>query len=93
MTVRSDRVHDALSRDLDGGGDGTPGGNRVDSFFRLFGDTDGDGAVHLNDLDVFLDTYGRSLGDPAYLWYLDSNGDGTVNFPDWLAFRDRLPPF
>jgi hypothetical protein len=55
--------------------------------------TAGEGAVHSDDLHVFLSTYGRSLGDPAYLWYVDYDSDGNVYFTDWLAFRDRLPPF
>jgi hypothetical protein len=49
----------------------------------FFGDTDGDSALHLADLAA----YGSSL------WYLDDDGDGTAGWSDWLAFRDRLPPF
>jgi hypothetical protein len=45
------------------------------------------------ELDVLMGTYGKRQGDDGYLWYLDYNGDGTVNYTDWLAFRDRLPPF
>src|SRR5262249_40189713 len=37
LTVRGDRVHDRFGRELDGDGDGTPGGDRVDGFFRLYG--------------------------------------------------------
>lgn len=85
LTVRGDHVHDALGRELDG--------DRVDTFFRLFGDTNGDGAVTRADLDAFIGTYGKSQGEDGYLWYLDYNGDGTVDYTDWLAFRDRLPPF
>src|SRR5262249_47286080 len=35
LTVRADRVHDRWGRELDGDGDGTAGGDRSDSFFRL----------------------------------------------------------
>src|SRR5437870_9710745 len=35
LTLQTDRIHDRLGRKLDGDCDGTPGGNRVDSFFRL----------------------------------------------------------
>jgi hypothetical protein len=71
-------VHDVLGREL--GGDGTPGGNRVDRFFRLFGGTGGDCTVHLNDLGAFLGTYGKSQGDAAYRWYL------------WGVLNRRLAP-
>ncbi len=63
----------------------------MDRFFRLFGDTDS--AVTRADLDAFIGTYGKSQGDAGYPWYLDYNSDGTVDYTDWLAFRDRLPPF
>src|SRR5262249_45337790 len=36
LTVRADRVHDRWGRELDGDGDGSAGGNRVDGFSRLF---------------------------------------------------------
>src|SRR4029453_10763665 len=40
LTVNADRVHDRWGRELDGDGDGAAGGDRVDEFFRLFGDSD-----------------------------------------------------
>jgi len=40
LTVLSDRVHDRWGRELDGDEDGSAGGDRVDAFFRLFGDSD-----------------------------------------------------
>src|SRR5207247_9166511 len=43
LTVRADRVHDRWGRELDGDGDGSAGGDAVESFFRLFGDSGGDG--------------------------------------------------
>src|SRR5262249_38996136 len=53
LTVRADRVHDSWGRELDGDGNGLPGGDRVDAFFRLFGDSDGDGDVDGLDRDRF----------------------------------------
>ena len=49
LTVRADRVHDRWGRELDGDGNGSAGGNRVDGFFRLFGDSDGDRDVDARD--------------------------------------------
>jgi hypothetical protein len=90
LTVLADHVHDRFGRELDGDGDGSSGGNRVDSFFRLFGDTDGDRDVDQRDLAQFLSTVGRRVGDSGYLWYLDYNGDGLVGVVDLVAFARRL---
>ena len=90
LTVQADRVHDRWGRELDGDGDGSSGGNRVDGFFRLFGDTDGDRDVDLHDLAQFLSTFGRRAGDPGYLACLDYNGDGLVGVIDLVAFTRRL---
>src|SRR5262249_29807576 len=49
LTVRADRVHDRFGRELDGDGNGSAGGDRVDRFFRLFGDGNGDGKVDARD--------------------------------------------
>ena len=47
------------------------------------------GFVHCADLDA----PSRSQGNFVYLCYLDYNAADSVNYADWLAFRDRLPPF
>ncbi len=90
LTVRGDRARDAVGRSLDGDGDGTAGGDRVDAFFRLYGDSDGDRDVDLHDLGQFLSTFGRRQGDPRYLAYFDVNGDDRVGLIDLLAFVRRL---
>ena len=90
LTILADRVHDRWGRSLDGDGDGSAGGNRVDAVFRLFGDSDGDGDVDLRDLTRFLGTLGRQAGEPRYQWYSDINGDGRVDAVDLLALALRL---
>ena len=78
LVIRGDKVRDASGRRLDGNGDGTEGGNYVDEFFRLFGDTDGDGDVDARDKAVFKSAYGKRSGQPGYLWYLDHNANGRI---------------
>jgi hypothetical protein len=89
LTVRADHVHDRWGRELDGDGDGSAGGNRVDGFFRLFGDSDGDRDVDHTDLDRMLSSFRMSQGDAGFLWYLDYYGDGNVDGLDMAQFNQR----
>jgi len=90
LTVRADRVHDRWGRELDGDGDGSPGGDRVESFFRLFGDSDGNGDVDGQDRDLFRPAFGATAGDAGYLWYFDFDGDGDVDGLDNGQFNRRF---
>jgi hypothetical protein len=62
----------------------------VDSFFRLFGDSDGDGDVDQHDRDVFRSAFKTSAGEIGYLWYLDFDGDGDVDGRDNGQFNRRF---
>jgi hypothetical protein len=90
LTVRADRVHDRWGRELDGDGDGVSGGDRVDGFFRLFGDSDGDGDVDRLDRDRFRSALRTSAADAGYLWYFDFDGDGDVDGRDNGQFHRRF---
>jgi len=50
------------------------------------GDLDGDGDVDTDDRAVFLSTYGRCEGNPAFLPAADYDGDGCVTLPDYQAW-------
>ena len=90
LTIQADRVHDRWGRELDGDSDGSAGGDRVDSFFRLFGDSDGDGDVDQLDRDLFRSAFGKHADDAGYLWYLDFDGDGDVDGRDNGQFSRRF---
>jgi arylsulfate sulfotransferase len=90
LTVHAGRVHDRFGRELDGDGDGVSGGDRLDAFFRLFGDSDGDGDVDAVDWDALHSTFLKSAGDPGFLWYFDFDGDGDVDGLDNAQFSRRL---
>jgi hypothetical protein len=90
ITILADRVHDRWGRELDGDGDGTAGGNRVDAFFRLFGDADGDGKVDGHDRDLFRSAFKKDAGEVGYLWYFDFDGDGDVDGRDNGQFNRRF---
>jgi hypothetical protein len=89
LTVLADHVHDRWGRELDGDGDGTSGGDRVDNFFRLFGDSDGDRDVDQLDLARLLSTFRKHQGDAGFLWYFDYDGDGDVDGLDMAQFNHR----
>jgi arylsulfate sulfotransferase len=89
LTVRADRIHDRWGRELDGDGNGSAGGDRVDSFFRLFGDGDGDRDVDHADLDLMLSSFRKSQGEAGFLWFFDHDGDGDVDGLDMAQFNHR----
>jgi Putative Ig domain len=79
LTVYGNLIHGLYGQALDGDGNGTPGGNYVDAFFRLFGDSNGDGVVNGTDLSAFQSTLLRRAGDPKFLGIFDYNGDGIID--------------
>jgi hypothetical protein len=89
LTIHGDRIHDDFGQALDGTGTGAVGSDRSDTFFRLFGDSDGNGQVDVRDLLSFASTFGKRVGDPGYLWYFDYNGDGQVDLGDLLQVLRR----
>src|SRR5262249_41029894 len=90
LTVRAEPGHDRWGRELDGDGDGSAGGDRVDSFFRLFGDADGDGDVDRQDRELFRSAFRTRAGEAGYLWYFDFDGDGAVGGRDNGQFNRRF---
>jgi acetyl esterase/lipase len=90
LTARADRVHDRWGRELDGDGNGTAGGDRSDAFFRLFGDSDGDGDVDGLDRHRFRSAFHTTAGEPGYLWYFDFDGDGDVDGRDHRQLSRRF---
>jgi uncharacterized repeat protein (TIGR03803 family) len=64
-------------------------GDRVEHFFRLFGDVNSNGKVDDMDRAVFLASYRSRKGMPNYRWYLDYNCDGTIDSIDYYEFIRR----
>ena len=60
------------------------------SFFRFYGDVNGDRSVNGFDFGFFKNAFGTQLGDAGYLGYLDINGDGVINGADFGQFRLRF---
>jgi hypothetical protein len=90
LTIEGTKVLDGLGKALDGDGDGINGGNRVDVFFRLFGDSDGDGDVDKADRDLFRRAFDAQLGHPFYFDFFDFDGDGDIDQRDRREFNNRF---
>jgi hypothetical protein len=82
LTLNAAAVSDAQGQTLPA--------NRVDTFFRLYGDTNGDGTVNSTDASQFKTTFLKNVGQTGYLAYLDYNGDGTVNNTDAFQLKKRF---
>jgi hypothetical protein len=91
LTLHAGLVTDhALGAALDGDGDGLVGGDRVDHFFRLFGDVTGDGQVDAADLAAFQKAYDPQRGMIRYSSSFDYNLDGVLDATDYAQFQRRL---
>jgi hypothetical protein len=58
----------------------------TDTFYRLFGDSNGDGRVNNADYAAFLNTNGLKAAQSGFNAAFDSNGDGRINNSDYAAF-------
>ncbi len=65
------------------------GDQTLPTFFRLFGDVNGDGSVNLTDYRAFKLAYLSAAGDPAFNDAFDVNGDGQINLSDYRAFKNN----
>jgi autotransporter-associated beta strand protein len=90
LTIFANKVYDGTGQALDGDDNGTAGGNHVERFFRLFGDSDGDRDVDQADRDRFFSTLGKRAGQDDFLAFFDFDGDGDVDAKDQRQFLRRL---
>lgn len=83
LTLSANSILDAYGQPL-------AGSNLVQTFHRLFGDTDGNGRVDSADQAVMNAAYAFSSASPNYIPYLDYDGNNAINNTDMLNFRRRL---
>ncbi|MCA9138045.1 MAG: VCBS repeat-containing protein [Planctomycetales bacterium] len=79
----------AMTSDFQFGGQTADDSNN-DDFFRLFGDTDGDGDVDGQDFGRFGLTFLKLQGDANHNPDLDSDGDGDVDGQDYGRFEQNF---
>jgi subtilase family serine protease len=82
ITLNASAVTDAANQMLSG--------DRVDTFYRLFGDVDGNGRVNATDYSAFVGTFGLRSGQTGFLAAFDVDADGRVNSTDYNAFVDNF---
>ena len=90
LTVQSSKIRDLAGNSFDGDRDGVVGGDAVDDFFRLFGDTDGDRDVDGQDYGRMARAFLKSQGQEGYSPLFDFDGDGDVDGQDYGQFASRL---
>ena len=64
--------------------------DQTESFFRLFGDYDGNGTVNSADYFQFKKAFGTTRGGAGYLAMFDYDGNGTINSSDYFQFKKRF---
>jgi len=74
-----------LDGNINGSFQGSPIDDKSVSFYRLFGDGNGDGVVNSTDFAAFRSTFG--VGSNLAF---DYDGDGVVNSNDFAEFRKRF---
>jgi hypothetical protein len=62
------------------------GDDEADDFFRLYGDSDGDGDVDFSDFaSAFLPGFGLVAGASGFRGEMDYDGDSDIDFTDFSA--------
>jgi subtilase family serine protease len=64
--------------------------DRIYTFHRLIGDSDGDRDVDTRDFTRFQRAFGSRLGQTNYVPWLDIDGDGDIDATDGLAIRSNI---
>ena len=87
LTLIGGLIFDVAGNTLDGDANGSAGGNRVDDFFRFFGDYDGDGDVDRRDYAFFQ----RAYKDPGNFYdnAFDVDTDGDIDRRDYAFFQQN----
>jgi hypothetical protein len=74
---------------LDGDGDGKPGGNYRFTFYRLFGDVNGDRTVDNTDATAFQAAFGSTTSSPQYRPEFDADHNGAIDASDRQRFQQN----
>jgi hypothetical protein len=105
LHIDGSQLRDSRGIQVDGDGNGVPGGSQNVRFYRLFGDFVTTGNYHEpsfplswrtvtgDDLAFFRQTFGTLIGQPEYEPAFDNDGDGDVDGFDLAQFRFNFGRF
>ena len=89
LSIDGTKILDDFGNPVDAANNGSPGSTGMLSFFRFFGDSNGDGLVDATDYLAFRTAYltGNATGANSIF---DSNGDGLFSALDLTAFTTNF---
>ena len=64
--------------------------HNTDTFYRFFGDAQGNGRVNTADYTAFLSTFGLKSGSMGYLGYFADDGTNKIDTADYNAFLSNF---
>ncbi len=85
LSIAGSQILDNFGNQVDAANNGTAGSTGTISFFRFFGDSNGDGIVDATDYLAFRAAYLSGVVTPANSFF-DFNGDGLFSIIDLNAF-------
>ena len=90
LSVNGNNITNSGGVKVDAAGTGVAGSTRTTTFFRLYGDVDGDAGVSINDFNQFATGFGTTSGNAAYNTFFDYDGDNGISINDFNQFAARF---
>ncbi|MDB5327679.1 MAG: glycoside hydrolase, partial [Phycisphaerales bacterium] len=85
VVIHPTGVHNLTSPSITMGGV-----DRSYSFYRLYGETNGNSTVDFNDFLSLQNAFGATSASPGFVPGLDSDTNGVIDFNDFLALQNRF---
>lgn len=90
LGIDGSKMTDGSGVPVDALGNGTPGSVRPFLLHRLFGDSDGDSGVSINDFNAFAAAFGSIGPAAAFRGAFDFDGDNGISINDFNQFAMRF---
>ncbi|MGC4031738.1 MAG: proprotein convertase P-domain-containing protein [Tepidisphaeraceae bacterium] len=87
LLIDGSKITNSTGGLLDAANSGTPGSTRTVSFYKLYGDIDGNATVNFNDFLQFQAAFGTTTSSSTFLPGFDYDNNSTIDFSDFLPFQ------